>query len=47
MFAAIGSAARCAEKLRFSGSSILDCGGYAAVADPFASVKRGVAAKNN
>jgi hypothetical protein len=29
-----GSAARCAEKLRFSGSWILDCGGYAAVPDP-------------
>jgi hypothetical protein len=28
-----GSAARCAEKLCFSGASILDCGGYAAVAD--------------
>jgi hypothetical protein len=28
-----GFAARCAEKLRFSGSSILACGGYAAVAD--------------
>jgi hypothetical protein len=29
-----GSAPRCAEKLRFSVSSILDCGGYAAFADP-------------
>jgi hypothetical protein len=28
-----GSAARCAEKLRFSGSSILDFGGYAVVTD--------------
>ena len=26
-----GYAARCAEKLRFSGLSVLDCGGYAAV----------------
>jgi hypothetical protein len=41
-----GSATRGAEKLRFSGSPILDCGGYAAVAISFVRVNRGVAAKN-